>query len=684
MKVIVAENAGFCFGVKRATDRLCSLLDTKSEDRRVFTLGHLIHNRPYNSMLESRGVKCIDISDVAEIAGSATAESPVTVLVRAHGIQRQDEKMLSELAAENPYFEYADCTCPFVKKIHRIAEENSGEDRIFILFGCAEHPEVVGIMSYFDGDKYVFSSGAELQAALESGFSEKFTSKIPIIAAQTTFGLSEWKNSQEILKKVCTNAQIFDTICSVTELRQTEAAELSRKCDFMVVIGGRDSSNTAQLYSICKNNCPRTVWIERPDELVTNKLIPTDISVTGIAAGASTPAGAIQEVYETMSEIMENFEQMLDSSPIQTLNTGDTVKGTVTLVTDSEIQLDLGVNVTGLIKAEQITDDPSVKLTQMFKKGDEVEAFVIRVSDIDGFAELSKKRVDSDKNWQKIVAAFESKEIVEGKVVDVIKGGVIVLVGASRVFVPASQSGVRKDGDLNSIKGTTVNLMIIEIKGNKAIGSIRAALREERREKENEFWSSVEEGKVYTGKVKSLTSYGAFVDLGGVDGMVHKTELSWKPISSPASVVSVGDELTVFVKSFDPEKKRISLGYKTEDTNPWYIFTANYAVGDVVPVKIVNMMPFGAFGEIIDGVDGLIHISQISQQRIGNPADVLSLGDVVNVKIIAIDNENQKVSLSIRALLDEAQAAEEAMPEDYVPESESETSESESETSDAE
>ena len=367
-----------------------------------------------------------------------------------------------------------------------------------------------------------------------------------------------------------------------------------------------------------------------------------------------------------MSEI--SFEQMLDSTPIKTLNTGDTVKGIVTFVSDSEIQLDLGTNVTGYIKAEQITDDSSAKLSEMFKKGDEVEAFVIRVSDIEGFAELSKKRVDSDKNWQKIVEACESHEVVAGKVVEIVKGGVNVLVGANRVFVPASQTGVAKDGDLSVLKGEDVNLYVIEIKGKRAIGSIRAVARDAKRAAEAEFWAGVEEGKVYTGKVKSLTSYGAFVDLGGVDGMVHKTELSWKPIASPASVVSVGDELTVFVKSFDAEKKRISLGYKTEATNPWNIFTANYAVGDVAAVKVVSIMPFGAFAEICDGVDGLIHISQIAQQRIGNPAEVLKVGDEVNVKIIGIDEENQKVSLSIRALLDEAQAEEEAMPEEYAEE----------------
>ena len=370
-----------------------------------------------------------------------------------------------------------------------------------------------------------------------------------------------------------------------------------------------------------------------------------------------------------MSEMKENFEQMLEES-FKTLNTGDIVTGTVTAVSDTELQLDIGSNVTGYIKAEQISDDPSVKLSDMYKPGDQIEARVGRVSDIEGIAELSKKAVDSAKNWQKIVSANENGEVLEGKVVEVVKGGVSVLCGATKVFVPASQTGVPRDGDLNSIKGNDVKIKVIEIKGNRAIGSIRVVAREERIAREAAFWAGIEEGKVYNGVVKSLTAYGAFVDLGGVDGMVHKTELSWRPISKPADVVSVGDEITVFVKSFDAEKKRISLGYKTDDTNPWYIFMNKYAVGDVVSVKVVNMMPFGAFAEVVDGVDGLIHISQIAQHQIAKPADVLELGQVVDAKIIAIDEEKQNISLSIRALLDEAQAQAEAMPEEYAEEAE--------------
>ena len=668
MTVTIEKNAGFCFGVKRATDEIERRIVENKGNERIYTLGTLIHNETYNKSLRDRGVHVTDVGGAVELAKTASVDSPVTVFVRAHGIPLCDENVLRKLSEDNPYFTYKDCTCPYVKKIHKIAADNSSEDNVFILLGGAEHPEVVGIMSYFEGEKYTVNSAEALEKLLEGENGRKILQKLPILAAQTTQNLSEWKKSQQILKKLYTNPLIFDTICSVTETRQTQTEQLARESDVMIVIGGRESSNTAKLYSICKGNCPQTVWIEDPAELAVCNLITSAHTRVGIAAGASTPSGVIQEVYKTMSEMNENFAELLEATEIKTLNTGDTVTGTVTSVTDAELYLDFGAQVTGLIKAEQITDDSSVKLTEMYKPGDSIEAFVIRVSDIEGFAELSKKRVDSDKNWQKIVAACESGEVVTGKVVEIVRGGVSVLVDANRVFVPASQTGVPKDGNLESIKGNEVSLKIIEIKGKKAIGSIRVVAREERRAREEAFWSSIEEGKVFKGVVKSMTAYGAFVDLGGVDGMVHKTELSWKPIATPAAVLTIGQELEVFVKSFDAEKKRISLGYKRDCDNPWTVFTGKYAVGDVAAVKIVNMMPFGAFAEIVDGVDGLIHISQIAQQKIGKPADVLELGQVVDAKIIAIDEENQKVSLSIRALLDEAQAEAEAMPEEATEE----------------
>ena len=665
--VEIAEHAGFCFGVKRAVAALEAAVENLPRGGTVATLGPLIHNESYLRTLAARGIFAIDEEEALKKAEVATAQKPFALIVRAHGIPLCVEQKLCEIAAKNPHFTLVDCTCPFVQKVQKVAENIRAESEFFLLLGDQNHPEVKGVMSRCQGEKYVFASLEELETILLRQNAQKNDGKIPILAAQTTQNLCKWNKTKKILQKLYTNADFFGTICSVTEERQSRARELSARCDGIVVVGGRESANTKKLYEICREECGNTVWIAEASELDFARF--ATCNHIGIVAGASTPSEEIQEVHKTMSEIIkENFEEMLESQCL-TLNTGDVVTGTVTHVSDAELQLDLSAGVTGYIKAEQITDDPAFKLTENFKNGDKVEGFVIRVSDIEGVAELSKKRVDADKNWQSVVDACENKVVLEGKVTEAVKGGVVILYNANRVFVPASQTGVPKDGDLSTIVGTTVSFKVLEIKApKKAIGSIRLVQREERRAQEADFWANIEVGKAYHGTVKSLTSFGAFVDLGGVDGMVHLTELSWKRLKSPAEVVSVGDELDVFVKSFDPEKKRISLGYKTEASNPWNIFKSQYAVGDIASVKIVNMMPFGAFAEIIDDVDGLIHISQIAMQRIAKPADLLEIGQVVDARIIEIDDEKKKVSLSIRALLEEAAEAAEAMPEEAVAE----------------
>ncbi len=681
-EVTIAKNAGFCFGVKRATDTLEAAVNAAEPGRKIYTLGHLIHNDTYNRSLAERGVVTVGEEDIEHIAAESTKDAPATVFIRAHGITANLDALLAKCKEENPYFDVVDCTCPYVKKIHRIADENGGEGKISIVLGNRDHPEVKGIVSHFRGECHVFGTADEIEAYFGGENRDnlsKITNNSPVMVAQTTQKLSEWHKSQKVLKKLCTNPIIFDTICSVTEKRQTEAKELAKDSDVMIVIGGKDSSNSAKLAEICRAVCPETYWIQEVSD-ITNLQISPEKRV-GIAAGASTPAGIIEEVYKKMSE---NFEAMLEESLNKTLNTGDTVTGYVTSVSNAEIQLDVGYKVTGIIKAEQITDDPSVNLKEMFRVGDEVEAFVIRVSDIEGIAELSKKRTDSDKCWKEIENALESKEILEGKVIEAVKGGVIVLANNNRVFIPGAHTGIRRDGDLSVLVGQTVKFRVIEVKGRRAYGSIRDVAREERQAKEAAFWATVEEGKQYTGTVKSMTTYGAFVDIGGVDGMVHITELSWKRIKSPAEVVAIGDTIEVYVKALDVEKKRISLGYKTEATNPWKIFADKYAVGDVAPVKIVSMMPFGAFAEIVDGVDGLIHISQIALEKIAKPADVLEIGQVVDAKITDIDFENNKVSLSIRALLEEAKAAEEAMPAEEAAEEVVEAVEETVEATDAE
>ena len=433
----------------------------------------------------------------------------------------------------------------------------------------------------------------------------------------------------------------------------------------MVVVGDGKSANTKHLTEICKQFCPRVYQIERASELHTEWF--ARCAVAGLTAGASTPAGIIKEVNKTMSEeiktneaMEESFEELLEKS-FKTLNTGDKVTGIVTAIGPTEVQVDLGTKQAGYIDIEELSADPDVKPEDIVKVGDEIELFVIRVNDVDGYAKLSKKRLDAQKIWEDIAQYAEDKTTVEGKVTEENKGGIVVNVKGIRVFVPASQSGLPRGAELSEMIGKTVSLRITEVNRarRRVVGSIKAVSYEQRAAAQAEIWNNIEEGKHYTGTVKSMTSYGVFVDIGGVDGMVHISELSWSRIKNPAEVVSVGDTLDVYVISFDPEKRKISLGVKDRSANPWDKFMSTYHVGDVANVRIVKLMAFGAFAEVVPGVDGLIHISQIADRRIEKPADVLSEGQMVDAKITAVDEEKQKISLSIRALLAPA-AAEEA------------------------
>ncbi len=663
MNIIKSKYAGFCPGVKRADAYVAELLKDKDHGR-IYTLGHLIHNRLYNEELERCGVQSIAIDEVENIL-KQYPEDDCKVVIRTHGIIREDEEYLQSLATSYKNLTVIDMTCPYVKRIHNIANENTNDTTLFLLYCDKNHPEAKGILSYVNGDKIPFSSLDEIKD-LDLG------TKLPILCSQTTQNLSEFKKIKNFLKKLCTNTIFFDTICSVTENRQNEAIEIAKRSDAMIVIGGRESSNTHKLYDLCCEVCPKTVWIESPDEIDFADF-SDNAKCVGITAGASTPDGIITEVYKKMEKELD-FKSMLEDS-LKTLHTGETVTGTIVTIGKNEIKLDLGTKVTGVLPKEQITDDPAAELSEMFKIGDEVDVFVIQVKDSEGIARLSKKRVDSDNSWVVLKEAFDNGDVLEGRVTAVVKGGVIVTTCANTVFVPASQSGIAKGGDLSVLMGTQQKIKLLEFDETKkrALGSIKAILVAEKKAAEDAIWATLEVGKHYMGKVKNLTSYGAFVDIGGVDGMVHNTELSWKRIKHPSQVLSVGQEIDVFIKELDEEKRRISLGYKTQEMDSWFQFTQKFNVGDVVPAKIVSLMPFGAFAEVYEDVDGLIHISRISTQRINSPADVLTVGQVVDVKITEIDDENRKLALSIRALTEEAEraaAAEQAAAEKAAREAE--------------
>ena len=653
MKIILSENAGFCPGVRRADKTVTSLITSKKPNEKVYTLGSLIHNSLYNESLRMRGVINVSFDEVEAIV-KGEPNYKHTLVIRTHGITKEQNDYLLLLEKNYANFSVIDMTCPSVKKIHRIAEENTNEDTCFLLFCNKEHPEAIGIMSYAKGEKHTISSPEDLLAI-------DFSKKLPILCSQTTENLEIFKKIKKFLKKLCTNAIFFDTICSVTENRQNEAIKIAKDSELMIVIGGKESSNTEKLYKLCLNECPRTLWIESARDLLAD--FPDPAKCVGITAGASTPDGIITEVKKVMENKEMDFEALLEDT-LKTLHTGDTVNGIVCTIGDNEIKLDLGVKVTGVLTKEQITDDPDVKLRDMFKVGDEVAVFVIRVDDKAGLATVSKKRVDADNSWVVLKEAYDNGDILEGKVVSANKGGVVVSALNNSIFVPASQTGVAKGEDFSSLVGTTQKVKIIEFDTarKKALGSIKVILVAEKKALEDAVWANLEVGKNYTGTVKNLVAYGAFVDIGGVDGMVHNSELSWRRIKHPSQVVSVGQEIEVFIKELDVEKRRISLGYKTQEMDVWYQFVKAHEVGEILPAKIVSLTPFGAFAEVSEGVDGLIHISAISTQRVNNPADVLNVGDVVDVKITNIDDDNRKLSLSIRAITEAAEkaAAEEA------------------------
>lgn len=652
-KLIVAKSAGFCFGVSRSVKMAEELLRS---GEKCSSLGELIHNVDVVNELASRGLRLIE--------SPSEAHAGEKVLIRAHGIARSVQQELERSGAE-----IVDATCPKVKHIHNIVSEATAEGRFVIIIGMRRHPEVEGICGWC-GEHMVFETAAELETWLNQN--PDFWDKPLSVVVQTTQTHGNFTECCNILKKRCTNLKISDTICIATSARQQEAEKLASECDAMVVIGGKHSANSLHLAQICSEHCGWVQFIEKCDELDMDKV--TDADTIGLTAGASTPAWIIKEVRNKMSdeikveesavEVEKSFDEMLEET-LKTIYNGDKVTGHVVAITGTEISVDLGTKYSGFIPTSEFTDD-GVKVEDVVKVGDTIEAVVVRVNDVEGTVMLSKKRLDAAKSWNDIEEAAESGAVLEGVVSGENKGGVVVNVKGISVFVPASQTDLPRDADLSQLIKKTVRLKITEV--NKArkrvVGSIRRVAQAERRERIESIWNEIEVGKKYHGVVKSLTSYGAFVDIGGIDGMVHVSELSWSRIKQPSDVLSVGDEVDVYVISFDKEKRKISLGYKDPNGNPWTVFTNTYGVGSVAKVTIVKLMPFGAFAEVLPGVDGLIHISQIANRRIGKPEDVLTVGDVVDAKITAIDDEKHKISLSIRSLSEPAPAAVEEEEEE--------------------
>ena len=664
-KVTVAKSAGFCFGVERAVDQVyeqIEALKNKKASGPIYTYGPIIHNEEVVRDLSDKGVMVLETEDELR----ALPRNQGTVIIRSHGVPHSVYE-----AFEQNGIPYVDATCPYVRQIQKIVADQP-QDTLVLVAGDAKHPEVKGIIGHCNATFVTFESAEELQKITEN--SPNLAKMNSVMVAQTTFNTSEWQKCVETAKKLYTKPKIFDTICKATLMRQTEAAHLAEVSDIMIVIGGRHSSNTRKLSDICSRYC-KTIWVETAQELLNGQAdVVCQIAAgsrVGVTAGASTPVRIIKEVQKTMSEILKeeemSFEEMLDQS-FKSTYTGEKVKAVVTSVAPNEITVDIGTKHTGYVPLAELTSDPSLKPEDIVKKGDEIELVVLRVNDVEGTVMLSKKRLDAQAGFEKVMAAAGTGEVLSGTVTDVVKGGVLAITEGVKVFIPASLSGVSKNEPLEQLLKQKVDFVIREVneKRHRAVGSIKDVLKEQKKALEEKFWGEVEVGKRYQGVVKSLTSYGAFVDLGGVDGMVHISELSWLRIKHPSDVVKVGDVLDVYVKDIDTENKKISLGYKKTEDNPWEVLKRDYEIGSVVTAKVVSMTAFGAFAQIIPGVDGLIHISQISNERINKPQDVLTIGQEVQVQITDIDFDKKRVSLSMKALLDDSaeEAAEEVSAED--------------------
>lgn len=665
MRVILAKTAGFCFGVDRAVNMAYELANSGA---RAATLGQLIHNSLVTDDLAAKGVRII--------SSPAEAQRGETVIIRAHGVAAEVYEELNGTGAE-----ICDATCPFVKKIHRIVAENSGEDTEVFIAGDPNHPEVIGIKGHCKGEVNIFNSEAELDEIIRND-GKNYDKRI-IAISQTTFSQKVWKICKEKIKKYYTNAKIFDTICFATRERQDEAALISKQSDMMIIIGDRHSSNTAKLKAVCSENCD-TYLVERAAEL--NTINFSHCATVGVTAGASTPSAIIKEVLFAMSEIVNettniqveevpsevaaaedmDFSAALEES-LNNMSTDQRVKGVVMGITPTEIQVDIGRKHAGFVPMDEYSADPNADAAKELKVGDTLDLIIMKTNDAEGTVMLSKRRFDAQKAWTDIIAAEEDGRVLEGTVAEVIKGGILVVSGGVRIFIPASLATERKDEPLEDLLKKTVKFRIIEVnkQRRRAVGSIRAVLKDMRKEAAEAFWAQAEVGQKYHGVVKSMTNYGAFVDIGGVDGMVHISEMSWKRIKNPAEVFSIGQEVDVYIKALDAENKKISLGYRRDEDNPWEILRKNYPVGSVIEAEIVGLTTFGAFARIIPGIDGLIHISQIADRHISKPQDVLTVGDKVTCKITAIDFDKKRVSLSIRALIEPA--AEEAAEEEAAP-----------------
>lgn len=664
MEIILAKTAGFCFGVNKAVKTAFDSLEKSNGS--VCSLGPLIHNNQVVGRLNELGMKVVMSADEIEDEGQ--------VIIRAHGVSPAvyDEIRSRKLSV-------VDATCPYVAKIQRLVSEKYNEGYSIVIVGDENHPEVKGINGWC-------GNTAEIVDSVEDADKLDLNDKKVCIVAQTTITGEKWREVTELLNNKFKNVIKFDTICNATSMRQAEAREIAGAVDMMLVVGGKSSSNTQKLFEICSKYCPNTHKIETAGDIP-----PVDIKKIkkiGITAGASTPDWVIKEVIDKMDELKTeelnkaqetevSFKEAFEESLV-TLQTGQIVKGRIVGYNNAEVYVDMGFKSDGIISLDEFTNDPDFNPDESIKIGEEIEVFVVRVNDGEGTVQLSKKKVDAIKSWDDIEEAYNNKTPIKARIFEVVNGGVLANAKGVRVFIPASQVSDRYVKDLQEFLKQTLDIRIVEYNKQKrrVVGSHKAVAEEEKAKLSEELWSSIEVGKEYSGTVKSLTKFGAFVDIGGVDGLVHISEMSWSRIKDPSEVFKVGDKVKVTILDFDSENKRISLGYRKAEDNPWAKAAAKYNTGDIVTGKVVRLVPFGAFVELDEGVDGLVHISQISSARIGKPGDVLEVGQAVEAKIIEFNAEAKKISLSIKEVApidppsskrEEEQAAQKEGKEEELP-----------------
>lgn len=629
MEIILAKSAGFCFGVQRAVD----MAYEQAGHREVYTFGPIIHNEEVIEDLKSKGVNIIE--DLDELEGKADC----TVVIRSHGVEK---KVYDDLNSRGIHV--VDATCPFVKKIHNIVKNDSEAGCVIIIVGDPNHQEVKGIVGWCSGEVHVVDS-EEGALSLIDVLSDE--SREISVVSQTTFNLNKFNNIVDIIRNKLYNVNVYETICNATAVRQKEAKEIASRVDAMIVIGGRNSSNTQKLYDISKKECENTYYIQTLVDLDLTTF--ESVSRVGITAGASTPNYIIKEVHSSMAEL--SFEQMLENDESKvSIRQGELVDGTVIDVKPDEIVVDIKYKSDGIITKSEYTNAPNVDLTELVHVGDPITVKVIKTNDGEGQVALSYKQVAAEKVNEKLEEAFNNGEVLKGKVIQVVKGGLNVNVEESRVFIPASLVSDVYEKNLDKYLDQEIEFVLTEFnpKKRRIIGNRKKLVVEQKAEAAKELFARIEVGMVVEGTVKNVTDFGAFIDLGGADGLLHISEMSWGRVESPKKVFKVGDKVKAFIKAIDGEK--IALSLKFDETNPWVNAEEKYAIGNVVKGRIARMTDFGAFVELEPGVDALLHVSQISYEHVAKPEDVFKIGDEIEAKIVDFKPEDKKISLSIKAL----------------------------------